>query len=77
MMNMNALGIQGVIIDPEIQGGRPVVETGIPIYLILDMLAPGFPREEMLDEYGVTAEHIQIALRYAAAHVEQAKADAA
>ncbi|MBA3824172.1 MAG: DUF433 domain-containing protein [Ktedonobacterales bacterium] len=76
-MNMNALGIQGVIIDPEIQGGRPVVETGIPIYLILDMLAQGFTQQEMLDDYGVTAEHIQISLRFAAAHIGQVNADAA
>ena len=76
-MNTNALGIQGVIIDPQIRGGRPVVDSGIPIYLILDMLAQGFSHEEMLDDYGITAEHIQIALRFAAAYIEQAKADAA
>lgn len=76
-MRANALGIQGVIIDPEIQGGRLVIETGIPIYLILDMLAQGFTQQEMLDDYGVTAEHIQISLRYAAAQIEQVSADAA
>jgi uncharacterized protein (DUF433 family) len=37
------LGIPGVFSDPEIHGGQPVVETGIPIYLILDMLTQGFP----------------------------------
>jgi uncharacterized protein (DUF433 family) len=63
---MDTFGIHGIIIDPGIQGGQPVVESGIPVYLILDMLAQEFSREEMLQEYGISEEHIQIALRYAA-----------
>ena len=39
----NPLGMPGVFSDPDIHGGQPVVESGIPIYLILDMLAQGFP----------------------------------
>lgn len=76
-MNANAFGIQGVSIDPDVQGGQPVVETGIPIYLILDMLAQGFSRQEMLDDYGISAEHIQIALRFASAYVKQTMPHAA
>ena len=60
------LGIPGVYSDPDIHGGQPVVESGNPIYLILDMLARGFPREEMRDDYGVTDEHVRITLRFAA-----------
>ena len=41
------LGMPEVFSDPEIHGGQPVVESGIPIYLILDMLAQGFPPDEM------------------------------
>ncbi len=74
---MNPLGIPGVYVDPEIQGGQPVVETGIPIYLILDMLAQGFARQTMLEDYGVTEAHIQIALQFAAAYLKQAAIHAA
>lgn len=41
------LGMPEVFADPEIHGGQPVVESGIPIYLILDMLAQQFSPEEM------------------------------
>jgi uncharacterized protein (DUF433 family) len=67
----------GVYSDPNIHGGQPVVESGVPIYLILDMLAQDFPREEMRDDYGVTEEHIRIALRFAAEYVKHEGHDAA
>jgi len=63
--------------DPDIHGGQPVVETGVPIYLILDMLSQGFPRDEMRDDYGVTDEHVQTALRFAAEYLKREKHDAA
>lgn len=71
------LGIPGVYSDPEIHGGQPVIESGIPIYLVLDMLAQGFPREEMRDDYGITDEHIRIALHFAAEYVKREGHDAA
>lgn len=71
------LGFADVYSDPNIHGGQPVVETGIPIYLILDMLAQGFPPEEMRDDYGVTEEHVRIALRFAAEYVKREGHDAA
>jgi uncharacterized protein (DUF433 family) len=71
------LGMAGVFSDPEIHGGQPVVESGIPIYLILDMLAQGFSRQEMRDDYGITEEHIHIALRFAAEYVKREGSDAA
>lgn len=55
-----------VFADREIHGGQPVVESGIPIYLILDMLAQGFPPDEMRQDYGVTDEHVRSTLRFAA-----------
>lgn len=64
-MMQHPLGILGVFSNPEIHGGRPVVESGVRIYLILDMLAQGFPREEMRDDYGITDEQVRIALRFA------------
>jgi len=71
------LDMPEVFSDPEIHGGQPVVESGIPIYLILDMLAQGFPREEMLRDYGVTDEQVRIALHFAAEYLKRAGSDAA
>jgi uncharacterized protein (DUF433 family) len=71
------LGIPGIFVDPEIHGGQPVVETGIPVYLILDMLAQGFPRDEMERDYGVTDEHVRLALRFAAEYLKHEDGDAA
>lgn len=71
------LGIPGIFVDPEIHGGQPVVETGVPVYLILDMLAQGFPRDEMERDYGVTDEHVHIALRFAAEYLKHGGSDAA
>jgi uncharacterized protein (DUF433 family) len=33
----------------------------------LDMLAQGFSRKEMLDDYGITDEHVRLALHSAEA----------
>jgi uncharacterized protein (DUF433 family) len=71
------LGMPGVFSDPDIHAGQPVVETGIPIYLILDMLTHGFSRDEMLSDYGMTDEHIRIAHRFAAEHLKRDGSDAA
>jgi|GEM_PF-1535163 len=72
MMNTNVLGIAGVFTDPEIHGGQSVIETGIPIYLILDMLSQGFARQDMLQDYRITEEHIQITLKFAAEYLKLA-----
>jgi uncharacterized protein (DUF433 family) len=66
-----------VFSDPDIHGGQPVVESGVPIYLILDMLAQGFPAEELRQDYGVTEEHVRVALRFAAECVKREGSDAA
>ena len=58
-------GMPDVFSDPDIHGGQPVVESGVPVYLILDMLAQGFPAEELRQDYGVTEEHVRAALRFA------------
>jgi uncharacterized protein (DUF433 family) len=71
------LNMPGVFSDPEIHGGQPVVESGIPIYLILDMLAQGFPPEEMRQDYGITDEQVRIALRFAAEWMKREGSDAA
>lgn len=66
------LGMPEVFSDPEIHGGQPVVASGIPIHLILDMLAQGFPREEMRDDYGISDEDVRIALRFASEYLKRA-----
>lgn len=63
------LGMPEVFAHPDIHGGQPVLESGIPIYLILDMLAQGFSRDKMRREYGISAEHLRIALRFAAEYL--------
>ncbi|HEX6817893.1 MAG TPA: DUF433 domain-containing protein [Ktedonobacterales bacterium] len=64
------LGMPEVYSDPDIHGGQPVLESGIPIYLVLDMLAQGFTRTEMRRNYGITAEHIRVALRFASDYLK-------
>jgi len=76
-MMEHPLGMPDVFADPDIHGGQPVVESGVPVYLILDMLAQGFPRDEMRDDYGITEEHIRVALRFAAEYVKREGNDAA
>lgn len=66
------LGMPEVFSDPEIHGGQPVVASGIPIHLILDMLAQGFPRDEMRDDYGISDEDLRTALRFAAEYLKRA-----
>ena len=57
-----------VIIDPEICHGKPVVRgTRVPIVRIIDGLAGGMTKEEVMREYGVTEEDVAAALAYAAA----------
>lgn len=56
-----------VIIDKDIQHGQPIIEgTRIPVAVILGALAEGMTAEQIKQEYDVTDEDIQAALRYAA-----------
>ncbi|HCP60225.1 MAG TPA: hypothetical protein DIT43_01405 [Dehalococcoidia bacterium] len=60
-----------VIIDPEICHGKPIVRgTRVPIVRIIDGLAGGMTKEEVMREYGVTEEDVAAALAYAAELVE-------
>ena len=60
-----------VIIDPEIQHGKPVVRgTRVPITRIFGGLAGGMTREEIIQEYAVTEEDISAALTYATELIE-------
>jgi uncharacterized protein (DUF433 family) len=56
-----------IIIDPEIQHGKPVIRgTRVPITRIVGGLAGGMTTEEIVREYGITEEDIRAALAYTA-----------
>ena len=60
-----------IIIDPEIQHGKPVIRgTRVPISRIVGGLAGGMTKEEIIREYGVTKEDIEASLSYAAELIE-------
>jgi uncharacterized protein (DUF433 family) len=55
-----------IIIDPEIQHGKPVIRgTRIPVSRIIGGLAGGMTAYEIIKEYGVSQEDIRAALMYA------------
>ena len=62
---------QTIIIDPEIQHGKPVIRgKRVPITRIVGGLAGGMTREEITREYEVTEEDIWAALNYATELIE-------
>ena len=63
--------IERIVIDPEIQHGKPVIRgTRIPITRIVGGLAGGMTKEQIVQEYEVTEEDIWAALSYAAELIE-------
>lgn len=57
----------GVISDPNILGGKPVLKgTRVPVSLILGKLAGGMSMEEVIYEYYLDMAAIRAALGYAA-----------
>lgn len=60
-----------VTIDPEIQGGRPVIKgTRVPVARIVGALSAGADFAELREDYGLQDEDIRAALAYAAKVVE-------
>ena len=60
-----------IVIDPEIQHGKPVIRgTRVPVARIVGGLAGGMKEEEIMREYEITAEDIRAALAYAAQLIE-------
>lgn len=61
-----------IVIDPEIQHGKPVIRgTRVPITRIVGGIAGGMTNEEIMKEYEVTDEDIRAALAYANELVEK------
>ena len=60
-----------IIIDPEVQGGRPVIKgTRVPVARIVGALSAGADFEELKEDYGLQEDDIRAALAYAAKTVE-------
>ncbi|MBE7550901.1 MAG: DUF433 domain-containing protein [Anaerolineales bacterium] len=56
-----------IVIDPKILVGKPIIKgTRLAVEFILDLLAQGWPQDEILCNYpGLEAEDIQACLAYA------------
>lgn len=64
-------------IDPDIQGGRPVVKgTRVPLYVLVGSLAGGDSIEQICDDYRVTQDDIRAALAFAAELLAEKRAHA-
>ncbi len=61
-----------IIVDPEIQHGKPVIRgTRVPVARLLGGLAGGMTFEQLSREYDVSEEDIRAAISYAEELVEQ------
>lgn len=56
-----------IVIDPDILVGKPVVKgTRIAVELVIDLLARGWSKEQVMQQYDhITVEDIQACLGYA------------
>jgi uncharacterized protein (DUF433 family) len=61
-----------ILIDPEIQHGKPVIRgTRVPVARLLGGLAGGMTFEEICREYEVSMEDIRAAIAYAGELLDQ------
>jgi uncharacterized protein (DUF433 family) len=61
-----------VVVDPEIQAGRPIIRgTRVPVARIVGALSAGADFQELKDDYGLQDEDIRAALAYAARSIEE------
>jgi len=64
--------LKRIVVDPGIQGGRPVIKgTRIPVARVVGALSAGATAEELREDYGLSEEDIRAALAYAARAVEE------
>ena len=56
-----------IVVDPKILVGKPVIKgTRIAVELVIDLMARGYSKEQILTQYDhITAEDIQACLAYA------------
>ena len=63
-----------IVLDPEIQHGRPVIRgTRVPVVRVLAELAGGMEPERVMAEYDLTGDDLQAVFRYAAELLEKEK----
>jgi uncharacterized protein (DUF433 family) len=61
---------EGIVADPEILGGKPIIAgTRISVEHVLGQLGRGAGVDDLVREHGLTREDVLAALRFAAAHV--------
>jgi len=55
-----------IVLDPEVLAGKPIVKgTRLAAEFVIDLLAQGWSREQILENYpGLTHEDIQACLAY-------------
>lgn len=57
----------GIIIDPSIRTGRPVIRgTRVPVDIVVGRVAAGMAIQAVADEYAITEQDVYNALQYAA-----------
>ena len=57
----------GITVDPKIRFGKPVIKgTRVPVDLLVGKVGGGMSIADVAQEYGVTADDVLAALRYAA-----------
>lgn len=55
-----------IVVDPDVQHGRPVIKgTRVPVHILVGSIAGGMTVAEVAEEYGVTEEDVKAALEYA------------
>ena len=60
-----------IVIDPEIQHGKPVIRgTRVPVARVLGGLAGGMSEQEVLTEYDLTEDDLHAVYGYAAELIE-------
>lgn len=61
-----------VVIDPNIQHGKPVIRgTRVPVARILEGLGGGMSIQEVMREYEITEEDVRAALAFAGDLIEK------
>jgi uncharacterized protein (DUF433 family) len=58
---------QRIVIDPDVLVGKPVIKgTRISVELIIDLMARGYSKDQILEQYDhITADDLQACLAYA------------
>lgn len=63
-----------IVIDSEIQGGKPVIKgTRVPVEVIIGALAGGMSIKEVCEEYQVKTEDVHACLSYATGILSEEK----